>query len=333
MMDKASVREVGTLKYFRERVMRYNVHPDIKKDIDAFQDFFLSVGKAYLMEAFLEFFGMNSVQDSPTTHIPRLRQSRMEENDYFNDVFGEFVDKYVFQSDIDTMQTEPQDRVFNYGLCVIEFVVLLMEMIDTVHEGDGQRLILNMKYFLLMFRAKSTYSKYALEVMRFITQVKCTLTAQLSQRVLYGRFSNTTGKIGGNIATDLLMEHKINGTKVIINAMGANKTMKAVERATKAVHGQQEITFAYDQTAGVTATSIKHTRKSSDADEQVMMDDLRKLRPFSPVAGRSHPSFPLIPSSTTSWVDWPKLHQWLSKHKRRMVSNQAVEEDSSEDED
>ena len=169
-MIQASVREVGTLKYFRERIMRNNVYSDIKKDIDAFQDFFLSVGKAYLCEAFLDFFGMNSINDKPTVHIPRPMQSRNEANDYFNSVFGEFVDKYVLQTDIATeTQNKPQDRVFNYGLCIIEFAVLLMQMIDTVCEGDGERLLLNMKYFLLMFRAKSTYSKYALEVMRFIT--------------------------------------------------------------------------------------------------------------------------------------------------------------------
>ena len=77
----------------------------------------------------------------------------------------------------------------NYGLCVIEFVVLVLQMIDTVHEGDGNRLIAIVKYLLLMFKAKSNYSKYAIETMRFITQVKCTLTEQMSQLHLFLQMS------------------------------------------------------------------------------------------------------------------------------------------------
>ena len=93
----------------------------------------------------------------------------------------------------------------NYGLSVIEFVVLVMQMIDTVHEGDSDRLVVIVKYLLLMFKAKSNYSKYAIEPMRFITQVKCTLTAQMAARVLNDRFVNLSGKSGHNMETDIAM--------------------------------------------------------------------------------------------------------------------------------
>ena len=32
----------------------------------------------------------------------------------------------------------------HYGLSIIEFVLLLMQMIDTVHEGDGGRQVLSL---------------------------------------------------------------------------------------------------------------------------------------------------------------------------------------------
>ena len=69
LMKTQSVREVGNLKYFRERIMRNNVYSGIKKDVDAFQDFLLSVGRAYLVAAFTEYFGMDST-NQPTKHIP-----------------------------------------------------------------------------------------------------------------------------------------------------------------------------------------------------------------------------------------------------------------------
>ena len=71
LMNPQSVREVETLKYFRERIMRNNVYSDIKKDVDAFQDFLLSVGRAYLVAAFTEYFGMDSANQSAKKNLQR----------------------------------------------------------------------------------------------------------------------------------------------------------------------------------------------------------------------------------------------------------------------
>ena len=276
-MKKESVREVGTLKYFRERIMRYNVHPEIKKDVEAFQDFFLSVGRAYIIVAFTEFFGMESLTGEPTRNIPPQNRSRVANKQHFKKTFDAFVDTYILQECDEEVPIELQDKVMNYGLCVIEFTVLLQQMIDTVHEGDGERLLVNMKYLLLMFKAKSNYSKYAIEGMRFITQVKCTLSQQLATRVTYGRFVNTARKKGHNLETDLAMEHTIKSTKNLINAMGANKTEASVQRATRAVSGVQQIVHSYDACSNVTPASTAHARKGADKDEQLMIADLMKL--------------------------------------------------------
>jgi hypothetical protein len=47
-----SVREVGTLKYFRERYNRKNVTPEkVANSYEGSKQFLLSVGKAYILEA------------------------------------------------------------------------------------------------------------------------------------------------------------------------------------------------------------------------------------------------------------------------------------------
>lgn len=69
-MKTQSVHEVGTMKYFQERTMRHDVYSDIKKDVNGFQDFFLSVGRAYLAAAFTEYFTIDSSTGKPTAHIP-----------------------------------------------------------------------------------------------------------------------------------------------------------------------------------------------------------------------------------------------------------------------
>ena len=256
--------------------------------------------------------------------------TRTSQEQYFQQTFGSFVDRYVLHDNLEEIQSDPEDKVMNYGLSVIEFVVLVMQMIDTVHEGDGDRLVVIVKYLLLMFKAKNNYSKYAIETMRFITQVKCTLTAQMAARVLDDRFVNPSGKPGHNMETDIAMEHTIKATKVLINGMCANKTQKAVQRATSSVGGVQCICQSYDKYSDVTPNSTAHSRKTAKVDELCMAQDLNNLQPFEAVPGRYHVTFSNIKSSPTLSIDWPAFYQWLDKHKKRMATWNAVEEDDSD---
>ena len=70
LMNQNSTRETGTQKYFRERIMHYNVPTTVKNNPDAYEEFFVSVGRAYLVEVFLEFFGMENTESKPTKNLP-----------------------------------------------------------------------------------------------------------------------------------------------------------------------------------------------------------------------------------------------------------------------
>ena len=51
---KSSVREKGTIGYFREKLSRCNVTADVKHFEDCKQ-LFMSIGKCFIVEALLEF--------------------------------------------------------------------------------------------------------------------------------------------------------------------------------------------------------------------------------------------------------------------------------------
>lgn len=94
-----SVREVGTLKFFREKYNRRNVTPDkITKSFEGCEQFLLSVGKAYILEAALEFWGMQSLADVPSKHVPPAgiqHMSKERKSAYFHKHIGAFVDEFV----------------------------------------------------------------------------------------------------------------------------------------------------------------------------------------------------------------------------------------------
>ena len=120
-----SSREIGTLKFFREKYNRRNVTPEkVTDSYEGTEQFLLQIGKAYIIEAGLEFWGMQKTDDCPTKNepFPGIENEKKEEKlKYFHNVIGNFVDEYVLpvgdkeklvgeeQSDDD--QTLDPDRV------------------------------------------------------------------------------------------------------------------------------------------------------------------------------------------------------------------------------
>lgn len=78
---------------------RKNVTPDkVTRSFEGTEDFFVSIGKAYILEAAMEFFGMNDLDDNPTKHKPPsgiLHSQNARKKMYFDDVIGAFIDEFV----------------------------------------------------------------------------------------------------------------------------------------------------------------------------------------------------------------------------------------------
>ena len=76
-----------------------NVTPQkVTNSYEGSEQFLLSVGKAYILEAAMEFWGLKDVNGPPTRHIPPHRIMHMEREkqlEYFDRVIGAFVDEFV----------------------------------------------------------------------------------------------------------------------------------------------------------------------------------------------------------------------------------------------
>ena len=94
-----SVREIRTFKYFREKLNRKNVTADkVTKSYEGCEQFFISIGIAYICEAAMEFWDLDNRDGKPTKHIPRPGMKHLpllQKKEYFDMVIGEFVDQFV----------------------------------------------------------------------------------------------------------------------------------------------------------------------------------------------------------------------------------------------
>lgn len=245
-MNQNLVCEIGILKYFREWIMCYNVLIIVKNNLDVYEEFFVLVGRVYLVEVFLEFFGMENIGSELIKNLFEWNVIMQGKKEYFDKVFGKFVDYYVFYLGVIV-----DDKVQNYGLFLIEFFVVFMQLNDIIYEGDGYRNVINWKYFLWFFKVNNKLLKYVIEGMYFLILVKCLLIYQMFECVIWGRGINKKGKIGVNMLNDLEMEYIIKSIKNLIILMGVNKIEKVVFCSLMLVIGVIEFFYVYDESLNV----------------------------------------------------------------------------------
>ena len=199
-----------------------------------------------------------------------------------------------------------------------------MQLIDTCKEGDGERSIINKKRLLMYFKSSTSFQNYSIEMFTSIAQVKALVSEEMAHRLTWGRFVNWHGGAGQNIACDMAQEICNRTSKDIVRGMGANKTRKAMMRASKASAGVHQIVQQLRDTTKIKKRSQAHTHKNKDDDEKMMLQDLQKLMPFKVSPGRSHHNFEDMQVSPSSTVDMAKLFSWLEKHKKQIARGQFI---------
>jgi hypothetical protein len=193
-----------------------------------------------------------------------------------------------------------------------------MQLIDTCKEGDGERSMINKKRLLMYFKSSSSFQNYSIEMFTSIAQVEALVSEEMAHRLTWGRFVNWHGGAGKNIACDMAQEICNRTSKDVVRGMGANKTRKAMMRASKASAGVFQIVQQVCNTTKIKKSSQAHTHKNND-DEILMLQDLQKLKPFEMNPGRCHLNFKNMQVSPTSTVDMAKLFSWLEKHKKQIA--------------
>ena len=78
------------------------------------------------------------------------------------------------------------------------------------------------------------------------------------------------------------------------------------------------------------ATNNYKVQKSSLEDERVVLEDLKALRPFQHVEGRSFDSFNDISLGPIHIFDKSKFGKWIARHKKNMLVHHTVLEDDED---
>ncbi|SMN01873.1 hypothetical protein SPONL_183 [uncultured Candidatus Thioglobus sp.] len=212
------------------------------------------------------------------------------------------------------------DKVLDYACSVLSDGLLLLELRDAIHEGDGERDLRCWRFMLLYF-SYSGHKKYALEALYLQAAFSATANSRTAQELLQARFINVHGGPGRNIPTDLFMEHLNRTLKDHFHGLGANISENTIVQIAKSLKALIDITNNFDHTLKLHPESLHHTTKSSIKDRNLILSQLATSRVFDYIPGRFHFAFKNIKSHVSDCVNVAKLVKWIKEHTRNMANN------------
>ena len=212
------------------------------------------------------------------------------------------------------------DGVFNYACSVLNDGLLILELRDAIHEGDGPRILRCWKFMLIYFK-NAGHHKYALEAFNLLAQVHVTSSPRMKKQLLWSRVVNTRGGAGNNIPVDLHNEHLNRKLKDIVSGVGANIAEDIVVQASKSLNAVNKICDNFDSVTNIKPDSIHHTKKSSDQDlKKVVYQLSSESHVFSYIPGRKHRAFPNMQPNLVRSVNVRNLFEWLDQKQKHLAN-------------
>lgn len=111
----------------------------------------------------------------------------------------------------------PHDGIFEYAKDTLTMGLLLMEFIDAVREGDGNRIIRVWKFLLPLFKSTG-HTNYSVEAFTLLAQYFYLFLPRMAAQLAWSRTVNIHGRPGKNISCDLHLEHLNKGEKCLWRA-------------------------------------------------------------------------------------------------------------------
>ena len=205
--------------------------------------------------------------------------------------------------------------MYNYQCNFLEHGLLYMNFIDSISEGDEDRILLCWKFLLLHFYADKGSTKYALEALFLHFQQQALLTPRQAYRQKWNRGVNNQGHKGKNVPLDLEVEH--NMLKEAVRKMGPNLSLHAVNRAAKMVKIAADTVDKVAHECQIMKRSGKHFVKSTKNDMKKVVQILFQQKALVNTPGRSYKHFANFMRSHLI-NNMGGLCKWINKHKHQM---------------
>ena len=192
---------------------------------------------------------------------------------------------------------EPKDDLNNYVIQFMQWFLVILQLKDSIKEGDIERTNVTLKVMVPFFYSHSNLSKYYSECIDYILKTELVLSPQLSLRVRASSFVSPFGGVGMNKAADLHKENQVKFLKELIKGLGANKTKSSIISVTKAAPAIANIVSRFDTMLNIKTVKTTHKTRSRERDILEIITKLNQLDVWTVHPNRTLGQFKNIPKS------------------------------------
>ena len=106
-----SGQDLGTMKSLQDRIQRTNVKLPVKDHYDHDKDFAISFVDAYIVEAILDYFGMDDINSNPKRNFLPEMDDWDGKKEWFKKHFISIVDSYVLPHASESMASSESQGI------------------------------------------------------------------------------------------------------------------------------------------------------------------------------------------------------------------------------
>ena len=228
--------------------------------------------------------------------------------DSVTDLAREIIVQYIsFDPDI---KEKIRDKVKLYALQVLNLGLLWHAFNDAVKEGDGNRILIYYKFFLLVYKAGKCHN-YCKEIINLLLQYNFLLTERQAQQLKWCRCVNTQGKPGTNVSCDLHLEHLNRRLKSMIENIHSKKPDDAIDRVAKSVGIINQVCERLEYENKASKLSGKHVKPGFSKELELIVNELEDQRVFDDLD--RHPLCYQHIKSVLQACSKDKLKVWIPK--------------------
>ncbi len=286
-----------------------------EKSVTPCEEFFLLVTEAHICSVAMQVFSMSTATDRPCTELFPEGCEKLNPQQRWNVLrlaVSKIVDQFVDISYPSPATKKDDDRVRAYAKEVLSLGLLLMEFMDAVREGDGERIIRCWKYFLLLFKS-SERTNYSVEAFNLLLELEYVMTPRMRQQLTWERTINVHGKSGRNISMDLHMEHINRECKQAMGVLGSNINDSSVTRIGKSIGELMKISQQFDKANDLKEESGRHRRRTVEGDMKKLLTELNAGKVFDHIPGRKHSNFKKMQVNMTRKLSVKSLESWMQQ--------------------
>jgi hypothetical protein len=222
----------------------------------------------------------------------------------------------------DAPESPDIDGIRNYASNLLWYGLFFRVWDDSVHEGDGPRVIRNWRIALLLFRAWGRH-KYCVEQIMQQAAINGAESERVAQMLTWCRFWNGTGCPGCNISLDLHCEFCNKIVKHEIRRLGANFLVKGEirEGIAEMAHQLSEVGSSFDRNHTIVMGG-RHTDLKYQKRVVTVTRELVKGKVWNRIPGRHYAHFKNMDASPLACIDFPDLERYIGTHIRKIAKDQ-----------